>query len=593
MWNRLLYLALFLLSLSWLTAGHTADPPPPTSDVQDLLCFGSQRPLLLRFHLRIDGRAVPAAWDDFLTTLFRQLDRNGDGTLDKTEAEAAPRAQALRELFQGNTGNLQAGKPTLSQMDNQPADGKVTLTELKRYYRRFNVVALQLSYRRVHPGGNPLTGTLFKHLDTNRDGRLSLEELKQTAKVLQKLDQDDDEMIRPREILPSLGVTPPPAPGMMMDNANASLTYLPEDAIFHLVNPGEQPPAWIDLLLQHYDRNQDQQLTAEELRIDLARFAALDLDRNGQLSREELGAFLNQPPDLELRAAFSRPAPAPRWTDMTNPLRPLLHQGLAYFTRPLEQLPFIAGKAPADLTAESQAPGEYLVRTPDSLQDLRGRGLPAGGSGISELLRAQFQSAGPDAEAQTVAESELGQPQFQALRLVAAAADRNGDGKISRAELDTIAEIMDRGAASVVHLTLLDHDRGLFELLDTNHDGELGQRELRQAHLAMQRILAGRAELKEAEVPRLLQVLCGHGRPLAPEVGRDGQLVFGRRSQPRAQQPIPKWFERMDRNGDGDLSLREFLGRLEDFKRLDRDGDGLIDVTEALQAGGLSTVRPR
>jgi hypothetical protein len=40
----------------------------------------------------------------------------------------------------------------------------------------------------------------------------------------------------------------------------------------------------------------------------------------------------------------------------------------------------------------------------------------------------------------------------------------------------------------------------------------------------------------------------------------------------------------MDRNGDGDLSPREFLGSAAEFARLDLDRDGLISADEARQA---------
>ena len=43
----------------------------------------------------------------------------------------------------------------------------------------------------------------------------------------------------------------------------------------------------------------------------------------------------------------------------------------------------------------------------------------------------------------------------------------------------------------------------------------------------------------------------------------------------------PEWFRNMDRNQDGDVSPREFLGTLADFRKLDADGDGLIDAKEA------------
>ena len=40
----------------------------------------------------------------------------------------------------------------------------------------------------------------------------------------------------------------------------------------------------------------------------------------------------------------------------------------------------------------------------------------------------------------------------------------------------------------------------------------------------------------------------------------------------------------MDRNRDGDVSRREFLGPRDQFDRLDRDNDGLIDADEARAA---------
>jgi hypothetical protein len=45
------------------------------------------------------------------------------------------------------------------------------------------------------------------------------------------------------------------------------------------------------------------------------------------------------------------------------------------------------------------------------------------------------------------------------------------------------------------------------------------------------------------------------------------------------------WFFQMDRNHDGDVSWREFLGSRQAFRRLDTDGDGLISIDEALRAG--------
>ena len=43
----------------------------------------------------------------------------------------------------------------------------------------------------------------------------------------------------------------------------------------------------------------------------------------------------------------------------------------------------------------------------------------------------------------------------------------------------------------------------------------------------------------------------------------------------------PAWFVAMDRNGDGYVSPREFLGPPELFRQLDTDGDGLLSPEEA------------
>ena len=52
-----------------------------------------------------------------------------------------------------------------------------------------------------------------------------------------------------------------------------------------------------------------------------------------------------------------------------------------------------------------------------------------------------------------------------------------------------------------------------------------------------------------------------------------------RRAPPRQAGPL--WFHKMDRNGDGDVSRKEWLGTEEAFNEIDTDGDGLISAEEA------------
>ena len=49
----------------------------------------------------------------------------------------------------------------------------------------------------------------------------------------------------------------------------------------------------------------------------------------------------------------------------------------------------------------------------------------------------------------------------------------------------------------------------------------------------------------------------------------------------------PLWFRKMDKNRDGEVSQREFLGDIATFESLDRNHDGFLDLTEAVTTAGL------
>ncbi|HEX4132320.1 MAG TPA: hypothetical protein VHZ24_19975 [Pirellulales bacterium] len=83
-------------------------------------------------------------------------------------------------------------------------------------------------------------------------------------------------------------------------------------------------------------------------------------------------------------------------------------------------------------------------------------------------------------------------------------------------------------------------------------------------------------QLTWEEVPRLVVLRLSR---------RPGKTITDKRlSSAESPRAAPRWFDRMDRNGDGDVSPRESLGLLDAFRRLDANGGQLLGAAEAAAA---------
>jgi hypothetical protein len=116
--------------------------------------------------------------------------------------------------------------------------------------------------------------------------------------------------------------------------------------------------------------------------------------------------------------------------------------------------------------------------------------------------------------------------------------------------------------------------------MDLNRDRRLGEREVREA---VARVSSwdrnGDGVVSSDEIPHNFQMSIARGQvvPAAnPRVAHSGVTV------PAVSTAAgPSWFRKMDRNRDGDISRREFLGTRADFDRMDTDKDGLLSPGEA------------
>ncbi len=172
------------------------------------------------------------------------------------------------------------------------------------------------------------------------------------------------------------------------------------------------------------------------------------------------------------------------------------------------------------------------------------------------------------------------------------AMDRNGDGKLfekeSIAYLDRIKDLQESALRSCASLAIKDQGRGLFDLVDANSDGRLSVREMRQMGKLIEQLdRDGDGCIGRGEIPHKYRVDLRRGPSLDSPSGPRRVVIskMAVSNEPELpQRNGPRWFRKMDRNHDGDVSRREFLGTDEQFRKIDRDGDGLISVAEATDA---------
>jgi Ca2+-binding EF-hand superfamily protein len=544
-----------------LAAPATADELPaqvfasvPEDAIQDVLFFGETRPTVIRLRIQIEDRGFRVAFADFVDRLFRYLDGDADGTLSLAEAQRGSWSQMLRSPFGGQPGLEQRVFSRLGTLtiDNGPKDGEVSRDELGRYLHE----SLAFAEFGIQAGAPPdnRTQAVFGLLDRDGDGRLSPEELAASDELLRRLDRDNDERIDPDELRQDLPDSnsrqffgqPPPTSSTAETSPVVALTERSRSAVMRR-------------LLSQYDRGSGPEGAGKDRRLDAAELAfppdsirRFDADGDGALDSLELEGYLaDAPPFVELIVTLgSRIAGRSRFS-----IEPRPAEGMAVWTSGNGAVVADVGDAHLELKAGDVA------------------------QNFGNFFEQQFNAA--DADKNGYLEMrEANQNGF--VNQFFAAADRDGDGKLFKKELDGYVERQADAQQCRAMLTVTDRGRAFFEILDTDRDGKLGIRELREARRRVVETIRGaeRGVALEA-VPRRFELGIGRGPTPLREGFRFEPYDSTPRAVPERSKGAPAWFRHMDRNGDGDVSPREFLGPRDEFRRLDADGDGLIDPKEA------------
>jgi Ca2+-binding EF-hand superfamily protein len=334
-----------------------------------------------------------------------------------------------------------------------------------------------------------------------------------------------------------------------------------------------EPPSAEDVRLsgvfrEWFDEDHDSKFAPGELRRAVRTMSRFDLNEDGAVDLDEL-----------LGSAIPQPSQASLLTDGPSVTSGRSVRVQINLKETSSSVRVDEGTAKLIIPAGGSSASITRFRGPKCTWTLAidtGRRLPNVKS-AGDFLAAQFQNVLGDQTELTLHQIRQ-DPGLGGLSGLAPIADHNGDERLSLAELQSFIELVTAALRSQIWVTMTDRSGNLFGVLDANMDGRLGVLELAQVTDVL-----GVEETIQA-LPQQFQITLG----AAPIRSWGGMLVPSLPKQgaaPVTGEPTgPKWFQALDRNRDGIVSGREFVGPPEAFERLDSNRDGMISRAEAISS---------
>lgn len=504
-----------------------------------VLVLAPGTPVVLQIEAAFDGGAsISENRRRYSGRWFSRLDHDQSGWIEAGEAQFVPSFGRFEEL----PGEM---RDEWTRLDLAPADGRLSRNELFEHIN--SAMGSGLSVERPR---RPATQTVVLHprLDRDRDGQVSLEEISFGLRSLNPFDFDDDESLSAAELQPF--------PRSM--RASAGERDL-GDGPFLVLDDTSDRASIARRLLAHYGK--DAQVECDTLGLNREFFDRLDVDDSGGLDERELLRFLDN-------------------------VKPNLHIALEIPSRRLKRLRAETLARPGLVDISDESSRRLLIvrigglNVVAELQDARGSFEQ-----ITQRFRTtQFGIADRDRNGE-LSPTEFARLEIEDMTFAAVDADR--DGVVSQEEFLEFVGLRALLAQCRLQMVVEQETTSLFEALDADEDYRLSPREFRGGVEPLRNLdRNGNGKLAESELVTRYSLSFAVTRP--PEfddlVGSAGFNRMEDQTPLPIMRPVtqgPEWFRKMDRNQDGDVTWREFLGPRDAFDRLDADKDGLIDSSEA------------
>ncbi|MBI5757278.1 MAG: EF-hand domain-containing protein [Planctomycetales bacterium] len=523
-------LVLTSVVLTFAARPLSAADPAPTAEVRDVILMLDNGPLHLRIHVAVGGMSPLDARRASLDRLLKTLDADGDGKLSQKEAERSPlfreKQRPKADAFLQKIG----ASPTFSRRDME---------------QRFERFGGETIVYRQNASTSESDNAVFKMLDANKDGVVDSIEMLDAVDLLLARDSDDDECVTlddfaPRPTTPAAAQVGPPR------QSSATVAELLRDTNQTLL-PQQ--------LLLKYDKDRNRKLSTVEFGWTSERLATCDTDGDGQLNLKELGGLQKSPVDIELAVDVVR-------KDGQSMLRTLASAG---------------NRSDGD-----RYPDLATISLPTAVVTFSTREVDPYEASMMIALRTfnelDMDNNGYLDKDETMSRERFGRGLFDQI-------DADGDGKIFGEEMKEFIRARGEPVATTCQITVFDDGAGFFSTLDSNGDRRISMREMRYADKTLAKMerddkpgLGEQEPARRYRIEFVRGVFNPFGTPDRAANPRMPQTVVAT-VKPRPVGPV--WFQRWDRNNDGDITWREFLGPRDAFEQLDADRDELIDPKEA------------